>query len=144
LALIPASTELRIGDSLVVAVLLRNNGGARPVSIDPNSFEVEVRNAQGAQVPQVDRVALNASLGEAGTILLPTGGVVGFRLNLSCVQAGAGVPGQVACLSRTPISEAGEYQLTGRYRSAATTFKNWEAPATQVQANSVRVTYTAR
>lgn len=144
LALIPTSHEPKIGDSLVVAVLLRNDGPARPVSIDPSSFEVEVLNAQGTRVSPVDRVAVNASLGDASTILLPSGGVIGYRLNLSCQRAGSGVPSQVACLSRIPIRDAGEYQLVARYRSPATTFKNWAAAATQVESSPVRLKYIAR
>jgi hypothetical protein len=104
--------RFRLNDTIAFIYLIQNFGASTQLRLDPRFFELTVIDASGKPV-EMQVAQWHGSTGNASTLLLPTGGVVGRAFNLTCAQLG--VSSQDACDREFKLTAPGQYRAVVRF-----------------------------
>ena len=114
LAGVPLSDTVERGGPVVLAYFFRNNGPSAALRNDTHWIEFDVIAPSGARVTPVKR-SDDVFDPTAGETILPTGGVLGQVVDLTCVRL-LYVPAEDSpCYYRYSFAQGGDYRIVVRY-----------------------------
>ena len=135
---------VRLGDSVQIVVAVRNSGPAQRFRNDPQSFFVEAFGPDGRRVPRAASSYEPPALGSRVDVVIPRGGAVSQKVNLTCARLSAawstGRGRLERCDWQIAFDRPGVYRIGIRYAPVPPPERVRSAGVTSLKARDFTVT----